>query len=182
MNIAVPQLEISVNNSPVTSHLADALQSTNITNVKVGGLTVDEQRITPDTNSTNNEAVLRILEPASKNLVSIESARVYNVYDQMLKQMNILLNLEKIYKFLESEMPLKEIASKSSIFARIDGILELRKEFVGCPDDLSIEDKIKSESRHLCRTFHHHRELERLVLAFLGMDKLQPTQCLELNK
>jgi len=136
---------------------------------------VDEQRITPDTNSTNNEAVLRILEPASKNLVSIESARVFNVYDQMLKQMNILLNLEKIYKFLESEMPLKEIASRSSIFARIDGILGLRKEFVKCPDDLSIEDRIKSESRHLCRTFHHHRELERLVLAFLGMDKLQPT-------
>ena len=63
---------------------------------------------------------------------------------------------------------MSEIAKKSSIFARIDGILELRKQFENNKDDLSIEEKIKSESRHLCRTFHHHRELEKLVLGFLA--------------
>merc|ERR1711931_471439 len=133
----------------------------------------DDDKIVPSDQATSGEAALRVLEPTSKSVDTIEAARVFNVFEQMLKQMKILLNVEKIRDFLDSELPLRELAQRCNIFGRIDTLIELKAMQVANPDDESIEERIQKEARNLCRSFRHSRELEKFIILMLDSEPVQ---------
>merc|ERR1712019_208564 len=124
--------------------------------------TNDQINLQPDSNNTNNSAV-RILEPQNKNISTIEAARVYNVYEGLTNRLKILLNLEIVKEFLDSDPALLELARKSAITERIRILLALKAS------SNSSQEEIENEAKNLCRAFHHNSDLENVVISFLDM-------------
>jgi len=147
----------------------------------------DEIKLQPELGK-NASSATRILEPVSKNVDSIEAARVLNVYDTAATQIKILMNLSSINEFLKTDTALFDLAVKSGVKSYVEVLLELQEKLssnasnaVSPEETLAISEQISAKAKNLCRALHHHIELETVIIAYLDMNKTSTNQTIFTN-
>jgi len=180
-NTEVRQIQVGVPEKSGSEHKISQKSSDSSSSILSGFVpTVDVLKFSPAIDGTSDSA-LRILEPSQKTINTTEASRIYTVFDQLMKQMKILMNLPLVLQFLTSEVVVTDLANKYDLIPRIERLIEMNLAFERDQEDYVLAEKIESHSRNIVRSFHNVAHLQKAVLTFLDSQTKQHSLISSLN-